>query len=315
MGSSGMDTPLFKEDKAKKFLKDVMGDSAYKKFIKDGKIEIRSGKYLYELTIHGTVTNKTTNQSYCIILSPGTPGRDDIPLFDVIAIKYAWLKHGVDIVEKVANKRSLDYDRYIVDRLIQRHTVPPREYDRGYAGFVRHMETIGWRREQLCIDESSTHIVRTYNVKAKTTDIAIEVRAPVGNIISIMGEERIQENLFIHADRLGVRLADNNGNEIFPDTYVEIVKDITNGEQYLFGLEKRYSAISITKNNLYTTTPKQNSEWFTFIDSVVLNSEQALKIRVINPECDINKEYTRLSLDLDLWARYCRTPTCDYNVI
>lgn len=119
-----MDASISKEEKARKFLKDIMGDNTYKKFIADGKIVIRSGEYLYELTVHGTVTNKTTNQSYCIILAPGTPHRDDIPLFDIIAIKYAWLKHGVNIVEKVANKRSLDYDRYIVNRLI--HTVPPR---------------------------------------------------------------------------------------------------------------------------------------------------------------------------------------------
>lgn len=164
------------------------------------------------------------------------------------------------------------------------------------------METIGWRREQLCADESNIHIVGTYNVKAKTTDVAIAVKSPAGSIISIMGEERIQGNSS-HADRLGVRFADNNGSEISPCTCVEIVKDISNGEQYLFGLGKRYSAISITKNNLYTTTPKKNSEWFAFDNSVVLNSGQALKIRVINPECDINKEYTRLSLGLDLWIR------------
>src|SRR3990167_2909389 len=179
MDSSDMNVSLFKEEKARKFLKDVMGDNTYKKFIREGKIELKSGKYVYELNIHGTVTNKTKNQSYCIILAPGTPHRDDIPLFDVIAIKYAWLKHGVDIVEKVANKRSLDYDRYIV----QRYTVPPREYDRGYAGFVRHMETIGWRREQLIADESITNIVGVYNIKAKTTDVAIEVKAPAGIII------------------------------------------------------------------------------------------------------------------------------------
>lgn len=306
MGYSDTDASLFKEEKARKFLKDVMGIDTFQRFIKEGKIEIKSGKYVYELAVHGTVTNKTTNQSYCIILAPGTPDRDDIPLFDIIAIKYAWLKHGVDIVENVANKRGLDYDRYIVDRLVQIQTIPPREYEIGYAGFVRHMDTIGWRREQLCVDESNIHTVGIYNVKANATDVAIEVKAPAGSIISIMGIERIQENSFFHADRLGVKFADNNGNEISPYTCVEIVKDVPNGEQYLFGLEKRYSAISINKNNLYTTTPKKNSEWFVFDNSVVLNSGQSLKIRVINPECDINKEFTRLSLDLDLWIRDCR---------
>jgi len=296
MDSPDMDTYLFKEEKARKFLKDVMGIDTFNKFIREGKIEIKSGKYIYELTIHGTVTNKITNQSYCIILAPGTPDRDYIPLFDVIAIKYAWLKHGVNIVEKVANKRDIDYDRYIADSLIQRHTVPPRQYERGYAGFIRHMETIGWKREKLSVDESITNIVGVYNVKARTTDIAIDIRAPAGRIISIMGKEMIQENSFIHADKLGVTLADNNGNDISPYTHVEIVKDIPNGEQYLFGFEKIYSAISITEN-------KKNSEWFVFDNSVVLNSGQALKIRVINPECDIDKEFTRLYLDLDLWVR------------
>src|SRR3990167_5647141 len=132
-----MDISLFKEEKARKFLMDVMGIDTFHKFTREGKIEIKSGKYIYELTSHGTVTNKTTKQSYCIILAPGTPDRDDIPLLDLIAIKYSWLKHNVNIVEKVANKRNLSYSERNIQRHIQRYTAP-QEYERGYARFVRH---------------------------------------------------------------------------------------------------------------------------------------------------------------------------------
>ena len=289
-----MDNSYIIKERSKKFLKDVMGNETYNKFIKNGKIEIRSGEYVYELTAHGTVTNKTTNQSYCIILDPGTPNRDDIPLFDVIAIKFAWLKYRVNIVEKVANKRSIDYDRYVVDRLIQRQTVHPTEYDRGYAGFVLHMETIGWRREQLSLDESNTNIVAVYNVGKNTKDNAIIIKAPAGRIITMMGNKRISENTFIYADRLGARFANKDGKEIPLYTNIEIIKITMGGYNIL--CQPKYSNINITKNN-------RTSEWFTFEDNIVLNSGQSLGIRVIDPEYDIDKMYTRLSIDLDLWIR------------
>lgn len=300
--------PQKAEEKAKKFLRDVMGRGTYNKFISEGKTEIKSGDCIYELTTDGTVINKTKNQIYCLILSPGTHDRDHIPLFDIIAIKFAWLKHRVNIVEKVANKRNIDYDRYIVDRFIQRQTVLPVEYDRGYAGFVRHMETIGWRREQLTLDESHINIVAAYNVGKNTKDSAIVIRAPAGIIITMMGMERVNNskmlssgNAFIHADRLGVRLANKDGEEIPLGTNIEIVKNTIRGYNILYKPE--YSNINITKNSLYTAIPKRNSEWFAFEDNVVLNSEQSLGIRVINPEYDIDKRYTRLSIDLNLWIR------------
>ena len=314
MGSSDMDNSLIIEERSKKFLKDIMGKDTYNRFIQNGKIEIKSGKSVYELTTHGTVTNKTTNQSYCVILAPGTPDRDYIPLFDIIAIKYAWLKYEVNIVEKVANKRNLDYDRYIVDRLIQRQTVPPLEYDRGYAGFVRHMETVGWRREQLTLDESNTSMVAMYDVGKNTRDYAIVVRAPAGRIITMMGMERISEDAFIHADRLGVRLANKDGKEIPLDTDIEIVKNKIGGYNILYKPKYSNININITKNSLYTAFPKRTSEWFAFQDNVVVNSEQSLGIRLIDPECDIDKRYTRLSIDLDLWIRDCSAPICNFTV-
>lgn len=303
MNSSYMDGSV--EEISKKFLKDIMGKETYNKFIKNGKIEIKSGKYVYELAAHGTVTNKTTNQSYCIILAPEALHRDDIPLFDIMAVKFAWLKYGIDIVEKVANKRSLDYDNYIVNRLIQRQI--PAEYDRGYAGFVRHMETIGWKREQSTIDESS-NIVTTYNVNKNTRQYAIIIRAPAGRIITMMGMKRISENAFMHIHRLGVRLTNKDGKEIPLDTNIEIVKNTIGG--YIILHKPKYSNINITKNDLIQVS-KRTSGQFAFEDNVVLNSEQSIGIRMIDPECDIDKRHTRLSINLDFWIRDCRVPSCN----
>lgn len=99
------------KQQAKLFLRDVMGKETYDKFISEGKIEIKSGGCTYELTTDGTVINKTRNQRYCVILSPRTPDRDSIPLSDMLAIKYAWLKYSTKTVETVANKTVIGIER------------------------------------------------------------------------------------------------------------------------------------------------------------------------------------------------------------
>lgn len=95
------------EIKAMVFLSDMMGEKKYNKFIKDGKIEIKTGKHTYILDIEGKIINKTTKQSYCVKVL--TDSFYLYPQPDVIAIRYCWVKYKSDIVDKVANKRNLDF--------------------------------------------------------------------------------------------------------------------------------------------------------------------------------------------------------------
>jgi len=48
---------LTSDEKAKNFLHDVIGTDLFNKLTKEGKIEVNSGKYHYELSIDGVVLN------------------------------------------------------------------------------------------------------------------------------------------------------------------------------------------------------------------------------------------------------------------
>lgn len=291
------------EEKAKKFLRDVMGQDTYNKFIKEGKIEIESGGCTYELTIGGTVINKTKNQKYCVILAPGmSPDVDDIPSFDILAIKYAWLKYGTKTVETVANKTNLFNDHEIE---------PGRGGAVTYSEFVRHMEAQGWARETLTIQEHDDSIASTENVNAGEIGSAIQIRAPAGGIITIMGIRQVPRAPE-SAHRLVARLADDRDDEINPETQIEIVK-ISPSEQYRRVDRLPYAHISPTKNNLYTEIERKDSEYYTFREGIHLSSNDTLRVDVINPDKDVKS--VKFGVDMDLWLRRCTAPSCNFDTI
>lgn len=276
------------EKKAKIFLRDVMGRKNYNKFIEEGKIEIKSEGRIYELAIDGTVINKTDNQKYCIILAPGTSDRDDIPLFDLIAIKYSWLKHGTNIVEQTARKTYLDTSEPIGKR--ERTT---------YHDFVHYMENHGWRRKQLTIDEYNENIVSIHNVNIGEIGHIIEVKAPAENDITIMGTRQISRyHRFAH--RFAIRLADTQNVEIASDTTIEIIKErLTEERIYIDRL--CYGHINPTRNNLYTAIQRRNSGYYTFRNGILLHPNESIKVNVIYPDRDIKN--VMFQLDLDFWIR------------
>lgn len=301
------------EEKAKRFLRDVMGQETYNKFIKEGKTEIKSGDCLYELTTDGKVINKTKNQSYCIVLSPGTPDRDSIPIYDLIAVKYCWLKYGTRTVEIVANKTNI-YNPHEIE--------PGRGGIATYDEFVRHMEDTGWVREQLTIHETihehNNSIASTHNINAGEIGSAIEIRVPAGRTITIMGTRQVPRELPIqqrqgrygfmsredrepesYAHKLAVRLTDAQDNDIAPETNIEIVKERpTTACTRIARLP--YYHICQTRNNLYTTIQRRD-EYYAFRDGIWLGSNNSLKINVINPDRDIKN--VKFGLDLDFWSR------------
>jgi hypothetical protein len=103
-------------EKSRKLLVQVMGQEDYDKFIEDGKIEIVHGagndKVVYELDQDARVFNKTKSESYCI----ETIAPDSLPIHDILAIKYAYLKNNIKCVEEVANKRSVNTTPVILAR-------------------------------------------------------------------------------------------------------------------------------------------------------------------------------------------------------
>lgn len=277
------------KQKAKLFLHDVMGEEIYGKFVTEGKIEIKSGGCIYELTIDGTVVNKTKSQKYCLILAPGIPDRDHIPPFDILAIKYAWLKYRTNTVENVANKTNIH---------VPHNIEPGRRGAATYSEFVRHMEDSGWRREPLTIQEcDSGNLVSTNNIGAGETGPVIQIRTPVGGTITIMGTLQVPRGS--ESDhKLSVRLADSQDNEIAPETGIEIVKESPTMVCTTIA-RLPYYHISPIKNNLYTTIRRRKSEYHSFRDGIWLGPDYGLKISVINPDRDIKD--IKFWFDMDLW--------------
>ena len=174
------------EQKSKIFLRQVMGVDIFDEFINKGKIEIKSNNNIYELYHDGRITNKTTNQNYCII-----PTRPDYPTYDIIAIKYCWLKYNIGIVEKVANKTNI-YGAHAHDPL--RYYNAERNARRdgvGYGAFVHYMESQGWSRSCVCIDESNETIATTNTVQRGHTSSIIDIRCPAGSMMTMMGIRQV----------------------------------------------------------------------------------------------------------------------------
>lgn len=280
------------EKKSRTFLRDMMGQELYDNFIRHGKIEIVSGGNTYELYESGRVINKTVNQSYCII-----PDRSDYPDYDVIAIKYCWLKYGVKTVERVANRTRLN--------TFGTGQTPGR--DIGYAGFIDMMEQRGWRHEQLSIDEYNTNLATTNNVDAGSTQNVIDIRCPAGRSITIMGVEQVPNGVDSRAaHRLVLDIRDTDGVEIPPYTKIRITK-VKPSEEVIQLARDFYSTFS--PNRAITTeigtvrVYKADNELYRWRRGVMLNGEEYLKIHIINSEVKIPSSNVKFIVDMDFWMR------------
>lgn len=280
------------EEKSRTFLRDTMGQELYDEFVKHGKIEIVSGGNTYELYQNGRVINKTSNQSYCII-----PDRSDYPDYDVIAIKYCWLKYGVSTVERVANRTHLN-------TFGTRQTTTR---DIGYAGFVDMMEQQGWRREQISIGEGSTNLTTTNGVSVGNTQNVIDIRCPAGRSITIMGIEQVPNGIdpaIVHKVVLDIR--DTDGVEIPGNTRIRIAK-VKPSDVIIQLVTDYYSTFSL--NRAITTeigtvrVSKANNELYRWRRGIMLNGEEHLQIHIINSEVKIPSDNVKFNIDMDLWAR------------
>lgn len=279
------------EEKSKKFLKDIIGQKIYDKLVKDGKIEIESDKKVYELYLDGRVINKTANQKYCIV-----PNRPDYPAYDIIAIKYAWLKYGIKTVEKVANKTIIRQ----LSPYIENH--PDRTI--GYDGFVHYMEENGWSREQIIINETNTNFVTTNSVQNGNTGCVAEIRirCPSGCQMSIMGTTQVPQGGDIKAAySLSLMIANKDGKEISGFTKIRIAKikpcDVIQLARIF------YSDISTSKIIGQEHIYKTYDELWRRKMGILLYGGEHLDIYVINSETYIPRENIKISMGTDLWIR------------
>lgn len=307
------------EKKSEEFLKTVIGKEKFDKLQKNGKIDVEvnnksNDKVVYELYSDGRVINKTKNQSYCIVAD-----RSDYPINDMIAIKYAWLVHRNDIIEKVANKTHIytgitdrangapipvGYGDFVhdmeqrgwnrqqininvTDEDIAAHTTP------WYGDYVDYMTGRGWHRELLVIDQNNTTIVTTRSVDKDTTGTIVDVRCPAGMKISIMGMHQVPRGADARiAYSLGLYIADKNGEEIPDDTKIRITK-IKPSEAIVQLARLYYRDIKMTRDRGAT---------YRFLKGIEMNGEEHLVVYMINSPINIPAENVKFMIEADIWA-------------
>lgn len=179
-----------------------------------------------------------------------------------------------------------------------------------YDEYVQYLESRGWRREQLTLDELNTNIVTTQLVPAAATGTwAIEVRAPAGQKISICGAAQVSAGADARsAHSLRIRLAGSSDVEIPVYTKVRITKE-KSSEAVIQLARVFYSDVNLTKQLAATNAgaqQKTDPEWYRFTNGVELNGEQRLRIYPINNYTGnfaIPAANIALALVCDLWTR------------
>lgn len=184
---------------------------------------------------------------------------------------------------------------------------PPLAEKPDYTAYADYLESRGWRREQITLDELNTNLVTLFGLAATNTGTVIDVRAPAGQKISIMGTQQIPRGADARsAHALRIRLANTADTEINPYTKIRVTKEKTS-EAIVQLARVFYADVNLTKQIVGAggglNLQKTDLEWYRFKQGVELNGEQHLKIIAVAPDIAISSSYIKFALDLDLWTR------------
>lgn len=175
-----------------------------------------------------------------------------------------------------------------------------------YSAYVDYLQSRGWTREQITLDELNTNLVTLFGLAAGATGTVIDIRAPAGQKISIMGTQQVVRGADARtAHALRIRLANTADVEVPIFSKVRIIKEKTS-EAIVQLARIFYADVNLTKQVGASVTQKTDLEWYRFKQGVELNGEQHLKIILINTELlaiDVDPGHIKFALDLDLWTR------------
>jgi len=184
--------------------------------------------------------------------------------------------------------------------------VPPLSAKPDYSAYVDYLEARGWTREQITLDELNTNLVTLFGLAAGATGTVIDIRAPAGQKISIMGTQQVVRGADARtAHALRIRLANTADVEVPIFSKIRIIKEKTS-EAIVQLARVFYADVNLTKQTGGSTTQKTDLEWYRFKQGVELNGEQHLKIILINTEAGtsaVDPAHIKFALDLDLWTR------------
>lgn len=184
-----------------------------------------------------------------------------------------------------------------------------------YDDLVIELESKGLTREQITIDQTNTNLVTLQTVAANATNWAIDIRAPAGQKITIMGTQQVAMGADARtAHSLRVRFADSGENELAFNTTVKI--DKTKSSTAIVPLTSMfYADANLTKvptgQAASTTVYKTDPEYYRFKQGIELNGEQRLRLSIVNTLGTVNavstpsamvSTATRFALECDLWS-------------
>ena len=186
-----------------------------------------------------------------------------------------------------------------------------------YSEFVHDMESDGWQREQISVDNTNTNLAATVGqAVAGATGNVITVTCPPGRVMSMMGSQQVPAG----ADRgtahsFWMRLT-SVGNEINELTHINIQKS-TPSTAIVPLIKDIYQSMSLAaqrvgagliagaqfSDNLY----KSDDNIHRFRKGIILYGQEVLQVQVVNtvaiPTNIITANNTQFSIDIDLWTK------------
>lgn len=189
-----------------------------------------------------------------------------------------------------------------------------------YSSYVEYLESLGWRRSQITLDEKNTRIVTTTGLAVATTGAVIDIRCPAGQKMSIMGTQQIVRGADARtAHALRMRLAGTNDVEISQYTKIRITKEKTT-EDVVQLARPFYADVSMIRQRVIAGVAagalagdnlKTDLEWYRFKQGIELNGEEHLFVYVVSetptggpnlPDIAIDATHVKFSLDMDMWV-------------
>lgn len=143
-----------------------------------------------------------------------------------------------------------------------------------YTSYVEYLESRGWRREQLTLDELNTNLVTLFGLAIGATGVVIDVRSPAGQKISIMGTQQIPRGADARSAhalriRMGTGTADPLELDLF--TKLRITKEKTS-EAITQLARVFYADVNLTKQTGTSPVLKTDLEWYRFKQGVELKN-------------------------------------------
>lgn len=171
--------------------------------------------------------------------------------------------------------------------------------DMDYPNYLRYIQSKGYSREQINIDETYYDIVTRTSLAKGAAGTVIDVRCPSRYKMIIIGKSQIPEEVDFEPHSIVIRLANSDNVEIAPDARIRIVKEKVSQAITLVDT-MFYKDINPTE---YLKTPPDKTRTdkrYIFDKGIVIGGDEHLRIEVIYPDMGIDCENVKLSLDVDL---------------